>query len=92
MKLTLAAAALVGAGTACATHDRIVEHLATKFGEVVQSRAITQQGHMFEVFVSHETGTWSAVMTNPNGFACMVSAGQGFENVALLPDPAGEDL
>ena len=44
-------------------------------------------GRVFEVFAS-KAGTWSIVITGPDGLACLVAVGNGWHDVP--PAPAGE--
>jgi len=44
---------------------------------------------MWEWFVTRETGTWTAVLTNPSGETCYIASGENWRNVA--PEPAGQE-
>ncbi len=48
---------------------------------------LVREKAMMEVYASTETGTWSIVMTLPNGTTCLVASGQSFEAVAEARPP-----
>lgn len=66
----------------CAPRAVVVEHLATKFGESRQMVGLGGNTTMVEVFASTESGTWSIIVTRPDGITCLVASGQSFEAVA----------
>lgn len=71
----------------CAPRDRVVERLATTYGESRQSIGIGQQGMVIETFASGDTGTWTITVTTPNGMTCLVASGQAWEHLAeALPN------
>ena len=66
----------------CAKRDMIVERLASKYGESRQSAGLNQNNGMVEVFASDETGTWTILVTMPNGISCLMAAGKAWQGVA----------
>ena len=74
----------------CAPRTAIVERLATKYGESRQSMGLGTNNAVVEVFASADTGTWTILFTRPDGVACLIAAGQGFEMVAEAPMATGE--
>ena len=99
MKLKLAALALsasfalpeaaLAQNQNCGNRDRVVERLATKYGESRQSIGMAPQGRVVEIFASLETGTWTITVTMPNGMTCLVASGQSYENLEEPVEPAG---
>ncbi|GAA3863011.1 hypothetical protein [Celeribacter arenosi] len=90
------AVALVIAGAAsaqanCANRDQVIDRLMSKFGESRQSIGLAPNNGVFEVFASPETGTWTIVVTQPNGMSCLIASGQAFETLAELGVTKGED-
>ena len=76
------------ASTQCAPHDAAVVHLADKFKETRRMVGLDANGNMFEIFAS-DNGTWSAVLTTPDGISCMVGSGDNYElHSPLVGDPA----
>ena len=73
----------------CAEHRAIAQALSQRWGENSAAEGITETGELMEVFMS-PNGTWTIVVTFPNGVSCIVASGHDFE---LLPPPhlgAGE--
>lgn len=57
-------------------------------GETLSAIGVTTNGHRFAI-VSSKTGTWSALVMNPNTrTACLLEAGDGFE-IIKRPEPEG---
>lgn len=63
----------------CADRERVVERLATTYGESRQSIGLAPNNSVVEVFASLETGTWTITVTNPAGLTCLVASGQSYE-------------
>lgn len=78
-------------GQQCAQRTSIVDTLANKYGEARQSIGLGANNAMVEVFASPTTGTWTILVSMPNGVSCLVASGQAFEAVAELPAPKGDD-
>ena len=79
----------------CAPREQVVAGLATGFDEVRRGAGLTRNGQgqaqVVEVFTS-AGGTWTIVVTMPNGTTCLVAAGDAWQEVTdELPakgDPA----
>lgn len=67
----------------CGTHQSIAENLKKSYAETPVSMGITSGGGIIEVFSSPK-GTWTLVITQPNGVSCLIAAGQDWED---LPKP-----
>lgn len=65
------------AAAACAERKEIVDKLGQQYSESRQSTAVTSEGSLLEIFVSRE-GTWSAILSSPNGRACVVAVGEAW--------------
>ena len=76
----------------CAKRDMIVERLATKYGESRQSAGLNQNNGMVEVFASDETGTWTILVTMPNGISCLMAAGKAWQGVAEAEPQRGKGV
>ena len=48
-------------------------------------RAGRPDAYVVEVFASDESGTWTIVITLPNGMTCLVAAGNAFQDVEGTP-------
>ena len=63
----------------CAERARVLERLASTYGESRQSIGLGANNAVIEVFASVETGTWTITVTTPAGQTCLVASGQAFE-------------
>lgn len=87
-RIALAAAAAVfgvtalplsaSAQSACAPRDAIVEKLKEKYGEDQRGLGLGGKKSVIELWSSEKTGTWTIVMTRPNGTTCIVAAGDAW--------------
>jgi hypothetical protein len=68
----------------CDQRNIIVASLSEKYGEAAQSIGLDNGGNLLEIFAS-SAGSWTAILTNPRGQACIVAAGEAFEQVNLPP-------
>ncbi len=73
----------------CGPRAVVVEHLTENFGESRQTIGMGQDGQVVEVYASTETGSWTIIVTLPNGSSCLVAAGDAFEVLAEAPAPTG---
>jgi len=92
---TLAAATPVAEAEtrrACAERTAVVSRLAEKYGETLQSMGLHRNNGVVEVYASDETGTWTILVTRPDGTACLLAAGQMWEADATPLTPPGKDV
>ena len=89
VKMTLLAIALSSPAfgqAQCGDRTAIIAELATKYDETRLGGGIDGAGALIEVFTS-DAGTWTAIMTMPDGRTCMVAAGENWETF-----PQGEGI
>ena len=77
------------AATPCAARKDIVSKLAERYGETLQSIGLNRDNGLMEVYASEKTGSWTILLTKPDGLACLVASGGMWEPHAG-PHP-GED-
>ena len=65
----------------CGERSQIVERLQQKYGETRRSVGLAANSGVVETFASTDTGSWTIVITLPNGRTCLVAAGEAFEAV-----------
>ena len=72
----------------CMQHKTLVSYLTERFDETPRALGLVASRNVMEVYVS-EKGTWTIVMTTAQGIACIVAAGDTWEEVkvALNEDP-----
>lgn len=78
-RIVLALALICAAGAAqakCLPHAEMVEELRKRFGEVRRIAGVTPVS-VTEWFVNEKSGSWTLVVTNTSGIACIRGAGQG---------------
>ncbi|NEY90765.1 hypothetical protein [Tabrizicola oligotrophica] len=79
----------------CAPRDQVVAGLATRFAESRRAAGLTADANgraqVLEIFAS-EGGSWTLVVTLPDGTACLVASGEAWQEITEeLPakgDPA----
>jgi lipase chaperone LimK len=64
----------------CGAHRDVLEQLKRAYSETPASMGLASNGTIIEVLVS-SSGTWTIVMTQPNGIACLMAVGEGWQEV-----------
>ena len=78
--LALAVAGPALAGN-CAARAELVQRLQAKYAEELAMAGLqttSAEGAMMEVWASADTGTFTVLLTQPNGISCIVAAGTDF--------------
>ncbi|WP_262268658.1 MULTISPECIES: hypothetical protein [Microvirga] len=71
------------AQTSCGPREQLVKLLADQYKEDPVGIGLARPGQVLEVFAS-SNGTWTMVMTMPDGKACMIAAGDNWEMVTRI--------
>jgi len=66
----------------CGERTEIVRYLEKNHAETLNAAGIVANGQLLEVFASPR-GTWTIVVTNPNGTTCVIAAGDAWEQVPV---------
>ena len=74
----------------CAPREMVINRLADGYGETRQSIGMAANNAVVEVYASDESGSWTIIVTTPNGLSCLVASGQGFENLSEELPPQGD--
>ena len=61
----------------CGHRDAVLA-LMERFGERLQSAGVTSGGYLAEAYANPDSGTWTWLLTRPDGLTCLWSAGQGW--------------
>lgn len=86
--LVAAAQPAVAQGAPCAPRERIVAQLESKYGETRRGVGLQSRGAVTEIYASEKTGTWTILVTRPDGTSCAVAAGEAWaDEVATLQTP-----
>ncbi len=75
------------AQSVCGERAKFVNQLSKNHQEAPTSIGVTNSGQMIEVLTS-SNGSWTILVTSPNGVSCIVAAGEAWESVdrvALAP-------
>ena len=74
----------------CGKRADMVRQLDEKYGETRRSMGLAEGRGVVELYASEETGSWTILITSPQGTACMMAAGQAFqiEPVKAAGNPA----
>ena len=84
LALALAAATAGAAaepGQACADRTHVIQKLAERFGETLRSVGLHDDDGVVEIYSSDQTGTWTILVTHPDGKSCLLAEGQLWEQV-----------
>lgn len=73
----------------CGPREAVEKRLWEGYKEVVVNRGLGANGMLVEVYAA-DSGTFTIVLTRPNGVSCVMAVGEGFEAVND-PKTAGLD-
>jgi hypothetical protein len=69
----------------CAKHEFMRKLLTKKFSEEPVAIGTVNQDRFMELFVSAE-GTWTVLMTQTDGQACILAAGENWESLPQMAE------
>ena len=72
----------------CAKRDLITERLHSKFSEQLTAgglQATRRSTSFIEVWASQETGTFTVMLTRPDGVSCIIASGTDFFTKKAVP-------
>lgn len=81
--LTAIGTSPASAQSACGPREQLVKLLADQYKEDPVGIGLSQPGQILEVFAS-SNGSWTMVMTMPDGRACLIAAGDNWEMVTRV--------
>ncbi len=62
----------------CGKTDKVVGVLGSKYAERVVGMGVVGTRGFMQLFVA-ETGTWTVLLTTPEGISCIIAAGDSYE-------------
>ena len=65
----------------CDERAKVLGMLAKKYQEIPVAAGVTNAGGLVEVLADHKGGTWTIIVTTPQGISCLVAAGEGWRNM-----------
>jgi len=69
---------------------QIVTRLGEKYGEHRNNMMFDAQGNLVELFSNLETGSWTLMVTIPDGPTCILSTGEDFTQEDRSAERSGE--
>lgn len=83
-------AAPAAAQMICGKRGDMVRQLDEKYGETRQSMGLSEGQGVVELYASEETGSWTILLTSPQGTTCLMAAGEAYraEPVKAAGNPA----
>ena len=66
----------------CGSHEVLAKSLTTRFKEARRIMGVVNAKSVMEIFMSPQ-GTWTVVVTDTNGTACIIAAGQDWQEVPI---------
>lgn len=77
--LSLLALPAAAQQTPCTHRPTVVDHLASEYAETPVAIGLASNGGVVEVLSSPKSGSWTMIITLPNGSTCMIAAGENWE-------------
>ena len=68
----------------CTKRTALVKALHNKYEEQRRGMGIASKTGVVEFYMS-DKGTWTVVMSMPNGMSCIIAAGRDWEEIAATP-------
>lgn len=72
------------ASNLCTKRTTMINALSTKYEEQRRGIGVASKTGVMEFYVSAK-GTWTMLMTMPNGMSCIMAAGRDWEEIAATP-------
>jgi hypothetical protein len=69
----------------CAPVDDVIAGLAKGYAETIRGRGIAGNGNDMLLFTDPEGDTWTLIVLQPDGTACLVASGAAWETLAAVP-------
>lgn len=76
----------------CAKRDQVIASLGETYGETRRSYGLGQNNQVVELYASKDSGTWTLLLTLPDGRSCLMAAGNAFQVADPDLTPTGEPL
>ena len=86
LTITVAPGAPVHAQSNCETRASLIAKLDKGFGEQPVAIGLASTGYVIEVLTS-ANGTWTILITHPNGMSCVAAAGEHWQTLKTVKQP-----
>jgi len=67
-------------GALCGERQGVLAQLQDKYAEAPVSMGLAANGSVLEV-LTDDSGTWTILLTNPQGLACLVASGRHWRSI-----------
>jgi len=67
----------------CSSYDKFSAFLSGKYKESPRAVGLVANKRVMQIYVS-EKGTWSILMTSPQGTSCLIAAGDNWEKLKVV--------
>jgi hypothetical protein len=74
---------------ACADRTAITDKLKASYGERFAGGGLRNESAIFEIWFSEAHGTWTILLTRPDGTSCVMAAGTDWRMEPALEEIAG---
>lgn len=74
----------------CGPRELLVQRLAEDYGEDQKGAGLRGPGALYELWISDRTGSWTFIVTRPDGVACMLADGQNWVDMPKAEEVAGD--
>jgi hypothetical protein len=85
LTVSLVSTAAMAQSLPCDDRDKVLELLAKKYSETPVAAGVTSGGALLEVLTNSKSGTWSIIITSPQGMSCLTATGEGWRNMEQIP-------
>jgi len=77
----LAAADVAHSAPQCDSREAVIALLTDRYNETRRAIGIAGEAAVMELFAAETTGTWSIIVTLPDGTMCLTASGSNYETV-----------
>lgn len=70
---------------ACGNRKAVTDKLVEKYGELQRGAGMVSNDRLLELWRSEKTGSWTILMTRPDGLTCIMAAGNYWRD--RTPEP-----
>lgn len=81
--LPVAAATAEEPGAQCGARDQMLDQLSEKYAEKPVAMGETPDGRQIELLSQRDGSTWTLIMTSPEGWSCMMAAGESWRELRV---------
>ncbi|MDH3475836.1 MAG: hypothetical protein OEM59_19325 [Rhodospirillales bacterium] len=85
-----AAPAAAAAAEQCSEHGKVLGQFAKTYKEAPVAAGLTRDGRLLQVLSSGDDGTWTIVLSKPDGVTCVIMAGEAWRPKKFEPVEAEE--